>query len=147
MVRQIFQHGLFHADPHPGNVLFLHGNRVAFLDFGMFGRLAPADRRRMALVFWSLVDGDYDDVAERMLRISGHAATADADGFRNAVAETVEAWYGQSAHDYSLARLLLDVLAQGAAHRIAFPRALMLLARALVNGGRAAHPRRPRREA
>jgi len=133
MVRQIYQHGLFHADPHPGNILLLAGNRVAFLDFGMFGRLAPPERRRMALMFWSLVEGDYDDVGERLLRMSTLDPAADTIGFRDAVAETVEEWHGHSVRDYSLARLLLGVLAQGAAHGIVFPRALMLLARALVN--------------
>ena len=62
MLRQIFQFGLFHADPHPGNVLFLPGDRVGFVDFGMFGRLDPSERRRMAFIFWALADGDYEAV-------------------------------------------------------------------------------------
>ena len=47
MVRQIFVHGLFHADPHPGNLLLLPGNRICFLDFGMFGRLGRRERRAL----------------------------------------------------------------------------------------------------
>ena len=58
----VFQFGLFHADPHPGNVLFLPGDRVGFIDFGLVGRLDPSERRRMALMLWALVDGDYDAV-------------------------------------------------------------------------------------
>ena len=133
IARQIFKHGLFHADPHPGNILLLDDNRVCFLDFGMFGRLGPPERRRLALMFWSLVERDYDQVSERLLRISTPGALSDPAGFRTAVADTVEEWYEHRASEYSIAQLLLAVLAQGAGHGLVFPRSLMLLARALVN--------------
>ena len=131
--RQIFVHGLFHADPHPGNVLFVEPDRICFLDFGMFGRLARRERRRMAFVFWALVDGDYENVAPQLLRLSALRAGADPAGFRAAVGEAVEEWFGVRAREYSIARLLLRILALGAGYGIVFPRELMLLARALVN--------------
>jgi len=133
MTRQIFVHGLFHADPHPGNVLLLPGDRVAFLDFGMFGRLGRHERRRMAFVFWALVDGDYDAVADRLLRLSTLRPGADAAGFRAAVGEAVEVWAAGDVRSYSIARLLLRQLGLGAHYGIVFPRELMLLARSLVN--------------
>ena len=133
MFRQIFEHGLFHADPHPGNVLLLDGNRICFLDFGMFGRLGLRERRRMAFVFWSLVEGDYEQVGDQLLRLAALRPDADPVGFRSAVGEEVEEWFGSSAHDYSIARLLLRQLALGAQHGLVFTRGLMLLARALVN--------------
>ena len=133
MLRQIFQFGLFHADPHPGNVLFLRGDRVGFVDFGMFGRLDPSERRRMAFIFWALADGDYEAVGDQLLRLSEFLPGADPAGFRAALADTVEEWFGVDAADFSIARLLLSELALGARHGIVFPRGLMLLGRALVN--------------
>jgi ubiquinone biosynthesis protein len=133
MLRQIFQFGLFHADPHPGNVLFLPGDRVGFVDFGMFGRLDPSERRRMAFIFWALADGDYEAVGDQLLRLSEFAPGADPAGFRDALADTVEEWFGVDAADFSIARLLLSELALGARYGIVFPRGLMLLGRALVN--------------
>ena len=133
MLRQIFQFGLFHADPHPGNILFVPGDRVGFVDFGMFGRLDPSERRRMAFIFWALAEGDYEAVGGQLLRLSEFTPDADPDGFRAALADTVEDWYGMSAADFSIARLLMSELALGARHGIVFPRGLMLLGRALVN--------------
>ncbi len=133
MLRQVFQFGLFHADPHPGNVLFLPGDRVGFVDFGMFGRLDLSERRRMAFVLWAFVDGDYEAVGDQLLRMSEFLPGADPAGFRGALADTVEEWFGVSAAEFSVARLLLSELALGARHGIVFPRGLMLLARALVN--------------
>ncbi len=132
MLRQIFEFGLFHADPHPGNVLFLPGGRIGFIDFGMFGRLDSRERRRMAVMGWALIEGDYEAVGGQLLHVSEFLPGADPEGFRARFADTVEEWYGQSTADFSLPRLLLHGLALGAHHGIAFPRELMLLARALV---------------
>ena len=133
MLEQIFKHGLFHADPHPGNLLLLPGNRICFLDFGLFGRLALRERRRMAFVFWALVEGDYEAVAEQLLRLATLRSNADPSGFRAAAADLVEDWFSRPTGEFSIARLLLGQLALGAQHGIVFPRELMLLARALVN--------------
>ena len=57
VVRMIFQHGFIHADLHPGNVLFLPGNRFAILDLGLVGVLSDHDRRRYALLGYYIVSG------------------------------------------------------------------------------------------
>ena len=132
MLRQVFQFGIFHADPHPGNVLFLPGGRIGFVDFGMFGRLEPSERRRMAVMAWALLEGDYEAAANQLLHLSEFLPGADPAGFRARFTDTVEEWFGQRAADFSIPRLLLQGLALGARHGIAFPRELMLLARALV---------------
>jgi ubiquinone biosynthesis protein len=132
MLRQLFELGTFHADPHPGNVLFLSGDRVAFLDFGMFGRLEPRQRRRMGFVVWALVAGDFDSVADLLLPLAQPQPQADVAAFRLALAEAVEDWYDAPDRRRSVAHLLLRELAAGARHGVVFPRELMLVARALI---------------
>ena len=48
VLKMILVDGFFHADPHPGNVMYLPGNRIALIDFGMVGRLSPARRNQIA---------------------------------------------------------------------------------------------------
>ncbi len=132
MVEQLFGLGLFHADPHPGNLLFLTGNRVCFLDFGMFGRLRPRERRHVAYMVWALVSGDYDAVADQLLRLARLEPGASPDHFRDALEEVVEDWYAADSSRGSVAQLLLRELALGARHGVIFPRELMLVARALI---------------
>ena len=88
-------------------MLFLPGDRIGFVDFGMFGQLDPGERRRMAFIFWALVDGDYEAVGDQLLRLSEFLPGADPAGFRAALADTVEDWFGERAADFSIARLLL----------------------------------------
>ena len=106
---------------------------MCFLDFGMVGRLGRRERRQMAFVLWALAEGDFEGVADRLLRISTRRAGADPRAFRRAVTDAVTAWYGRESAEYSMARLLLRYLSVDAGYGIVFPRELMLLARALVN--------------
>lgn len=127
---QMFVTGLFHADPHPGNLRMLPGDRVAFLDFGMFGRLTPREQRRIALMLVALVERDGESLADQVLRLGSPLTGADPAGFREDVVERL-GWGWDGAED-SVTGLLLEVLATGRVHGIGMPRGLMLLARALV---------------
>lgn len=133
MLRQVFEGGLFHADPHPGNILLLEGDRVCFLDFGLYGRLDARQRRRMAMVLYALVRGDYETVGDQLLHLSERRPGADVRRFRLALAELVEDWYGEGWTESSVATLLLHELSIGSRYGIMFPRELILLARALVH--------------
>ncbi len=131
MLDQLFTLGIFHADPHPGNLLFLPGDRVAFLDFGMFGRLNARNRRRLALMVWALVQGDFDVVAGQLLGFATLGPGADPDAFRDAFDDVVQDWYAGKGNS-SIAHLLVRELGIGARFGIVFPRDLVLVARALV---------------
>jgi ubiquinone biosynthesis protein len=65
MLKMIMEDGFFHADPHPGNVIYLPGNRLAFLDFGMVGRLTE-DRRDQVVSF---LYGMINQMPERVVQI------------------------------------------------------------------------------
>lgn len=131
MLEQLLTLGIFHADPHPGNLLFLPGNRVAFLDFGMFGRLDTRNRKRLALMLWALMEVDFDAVASQLLGFATLAPGADPDSFRAALDDVVQDWYA-GEDNTSIARLLVRELGLGARYGIVFPRDLVLVARALV---------------
>lgn len=62
--QQLFDHGFYHADPHPGNMLILENNRICYLDFGMTGRITPSDRELLGNIFISIAQKD----VVRMLR-------------------------------------------------------------------------------
>lgn len=65
---QIFIHGLVHADPHPGNVMFAQG-RLALIDLGMVARLGPRSRLALFQLFSAAIDGDGDEVAQQAMRM------------------------------------------------------------------------------
>lgn len=73
---QIFSHRLFHADPHPGNILVTQDNQIAFLDYGMVGRLERADVFAIAELLQSIFERNAEQCTRALLQFT---ATGDAD--------------------------------------------------------------------
>ena len=69
-LQTIFEEGLFHADPHPGNVLVLPDGRLSLLDFGMTGELDEAMRESLTLLLEAVVKGDARAVTEAYLEMA-----------------------------------------------------------------------------
>ena len=76
--RQVLEEGFFHADPHPGNLLWADG-KIWLIDFGMVGRLDAATRRQLMLVMLAFVEGDTELLVDVALDMSGRRTPADLD--------------------------------------------------------------------
>lgn len=68
---QIFTHGFFHADPHPGNIFVMDGEVIAFIDFGMMGVLRPEHLQFLGKYVLGYLDRDAHAMAEAMFLVSG----------------------------------------------------------------------------
>ncbi len=68
---QIFHHGFFHADPHPGNLFALEGNILAFIDFGMMGSLRPEHLQFLGKYVLGYLDRDAHTMTEALVLVSG----------------------------------------------------------------------------
>jgi len=129
---QIFDFGLFHGDPHPGNLHVTPSGQLALLDFGIFGRIDPRLRRDCAMLMWCLADGDTGLAATYLLHMADLEDDADPDAFRAEVERCYRAWHGRSVDEYGFGRLLYDELTIGARHGVVFPSDMVLLGKALV---------------
>lgn len=70
-LHMVLRDGLFHADPHPGNLFALPGNRVGFIDFGLVGHLSPHRRDQFLVLLRALVEGDADSLVMVLLEWTG----------------------------------------------------------------------------
>lgn len=68
---QIFKHGFFHADPHPGNIFVLDGDVIAFIDFGMMGTLRPTHLQFLSKYVLGYLDRNAHAMTEALLIVSG----------------------------------------------------------------------------
>ena len=78
VLKMILVDGFFHADPHPGNVMYLPGNRIALIDFGMVGRLSPARRSQIVDLLAGLARHDEEAMLEVLLDWRGDDAVDEA---------------------------------------------------------------------
>jgi ubiquinone biosynthesis protein len=131
MLKMILVDGFFQADPHPGNVVWLPGNRIALIDFGMVGRLSPARRSQIVDLLAGFVHHDEETMLEVLLDWRGNDAVNEA---------RLAADLGELAFDYSDAQLkdlkigtlLHRVSAILREHSIVLPADLALLFKALI---------------
>lgn len=78
VLKMVLIDGFFHADPHPGNVFFLPGNRLAIIDCGMVGRISEERRNQIADLLAALVSKDIDALRDILISWAGDAPIDDA---------------------------------------------------------------------
>ncbi|RKY62509.1 MAG: hypothetical protein DRP95_01460 [Candidatus Latescibacterota bacterium] len=96
VLKQIFEDGFFHADPHPGNLFVLDGGVIAPVDFGMMGRLDDQMREELADVAFYVVQKDIGGIVRTLLRLGVLPEDADLRSFRTDLADFVDRYYGIS---------------------------------------------------
>ena len=131
--RQILVDGFFHADPHPGNLLWADGN-IYFLDCGMVGELDARLREQMMLLVTAFWQGDDAFVAEIVLSLSGGDSWPDVDlpQFELEISSLFAGVRGQSLREIELGPLMQAITQIAARHDLRLPAALALTGKALA---------------
>ncbi|WOB10597.1 ABC1 kinase family protein [Piscinibacter gummiphilus] len=131
VMKMVVEDGLFHADPHPGNVFYLSGNRIAFIDFGMVGRLSAQRRDELLKLMLGLVQRDAAAVSDVLLEWADGSAEEEAQ-LNGDIEAFVDAYHGVPLARLSLADMLADVTGILRRHRLGLPSDLALLIKAFV---------------
>lgn len=131
--RQLFDDGLFHGDPHPGNVLLMEGNRLALLDFGVVGRLTRPMQETLVMLCLAVALKDSDSVARILYRVGVPDARANLMGFRNDIDSILGQHLPTTLGQVDARTLLRDLLDLAVKYRIRIPKEYALLSRASVS--------------
>lgn len=89
----VFQHGMFHADLHPANLMILPGNTVGYIDFGITGTISRYSRRNLVALTLAYTRGDLEGMCEAFFRISVFDSDTSAPRFRDGLKIFAETWY------------------------------------------------------
>jgi ubiquinone biosynthesis protein len=130
--RQLFEDGLFHGDPHPGNILVLPGNRIALLDFGLVGRLSRIQQDALVTLIVAVALRDPDSVARVLNRIGVPDEHSPIAEFRDDIRHILDRYLGLKLDEIRTATLLRDLLDLAVRHRIRIPKEYAVLAKASI---------------
>jgi ubiquinone biosynthesis protein len=133
VLKMIVEDGFFHADPHPGNVFYLPGNRLAFIDFGMVGRLSARRRDELLQLLLGLVQREPQPVADVLLEWAGNDHAAELALLEGEIEAFVDQYHGMPLADLNLGQMLADVTDILREHRLALPSDLALLIKAFIS--------------
>ncbi len=131
--RQILIDGFFHADPHPGNLMWWN-DTIYFLDFGMVGELPPQIRELMLLLLMAFWQDDTAFLAEIVLLLSGQEPPRDLDlpAFEGELAALLQQYRHAALREIQLGPILQGMTEIAARHNVRLPAALGLTGKAFA---------------
>jgi predicted unusual protein kinase regulating ubiquinone biosynthesis (AarF/ABC1/UbiB family) len=130
-IRQVTVKGLYHADPHRGNVLLLEDGRLGLLDFGLLGRLDEDTRTSLALLLLAIAQNRADDVSDLILALSLTTVESDEAGFVHELRRKLPRYQWRPLAGIRTGEGLADLQRLCVRHGIALPTAFALVGKTL----------------
>ena len=131
-LKQVLVDGLFHADPHPGNVFITDDERIALLDLGMVGRTTAGMQDNLLKVLLAISEGNSEQVAEIVIDISQTAEDFDETEFRRRIGQLITLRQDQGLQNLNVGKSLLEVTKNAADNGLYVPSELTLLGKTLL---------------
>lgn len=130
-LRQIFTHGFFHGDPHPGNVHILPGNIICYLDFGLTGFLTHEMRDTLAALLVAVAQKNERAGTVALLRLSGAELDPPHPGLESDMADFIHRHFSGTVRELVFVRLLQHLLQITARHGLTLPPEVFLVIKSL----------------
>jgi ubiquinone biosynthesis protein len=131
--QQILTDGFFHADPHPGNMMWWQ-DKIYFLDLGMVGEIEPETRQLMLLLLMAFWREDVPFLSDVVLMLAGEEdrPELDVEGFQAEVGELLSRYRGVALKEMQLGPILQEITEMSIHHGVRLPASLALTGKALA---------------
>ncbi|HEU4351866.1 MAG TPA: ubiquinone biosynthesis regulatory protein kinase UbiB [Burkholderiales bacterium] len=130
---QVFRHGFFHADMHPGNIRVADDGRYIALDFGIMGTLTEVDKNYLAQNFLAFFNRDYRRVAQAHLDAGWVPAGTRIDEFEAAIRAVCEPVFARPLKEIYFGKLLLRLFQTSRRFNVEVQPQLLMLQKTLLN--------------
>jgi ubiquinone biosynthesis protein len=131
LLKQIFIHGFFQGDPHPGNLRVLDGNVIAILDYGMFGAIDTETREHLALLLLGVAERNASRIVRALVELEVVAPDMERRRLRREVVALVDNYLTVPLEELNLTAMLQEMLRIIRQHGLQVPSDFLLLLRAL----------------
>ncbi|MFP4644031.1 MAG: ABC1 kinase family protein [Spirochaetales bacterium] len=132
MLDQVYLHGFFHGDPHPGNLMVLPGNVICFLDFGMMGSLRPREREALTESALGLVDRDPKRVTEALLALTEEVGPVNRQRLEDEVFDLIDQYADASLAELDMGDLFQELVTIALAHNLRMHTRMLVMVKATV---------------
>jgi predicted unusual protein kinase regulating ubiquinone biosynthesis (AarF/ABC1/UbiB family) len=132
-LQQILVDGVFHADPHPGNVFLTPDHRLALIDLGMVGRLSASMQERLFRLMLAISEARGDEAASVVIAIGEKSEDFDEMQMRRIIIEMVGRYRNAAARELNVGRVMLEMARAATQHGLRMPPELALLGKTLLN--------------
>ncbi len=109
VIEQILVYGYFHADPHPGNIFVLKDNRIAYLDFGMIGRLTDEMKFNIANLIIGIAGKDVDLIVKTLKNMTPDFYVEDINSFKRDLLDFIDMYYNVPLKDFNVGKVFKEL--------------------------------------
>jgi len=131
-LRMAFEMGVFHGDPHPGNIRIRPDGAICLLDYGMIGFLNEHRRDHLLDLFVAVARHDVDGAVDVVLKVGQPSQRVEKSLLQSDIRDFIDAYYGVPLEQVRIGALLNDFISILSSHGLQCPGDLMVLARAIV---------------
>lgn len=132
-LKQMVIDGVFHCDPHPGNIFLTDDGRLALMDFGMVGRFDAGQKDKIILLLLAFSERLGERVADTYLEMIEIPKDVDRRAFTQDVSALVSRYHDMSGGRMAIGTALLDLTKLAQSHSTPVPTAMTLLGKAMLN--------------
>lgn len=131
-ILQILEHGFYHADPHPGNMVITRDNRMCLMDWGMVGRLTPDERNDLLFLIRAAVDKDSRKLAQLVSSIATAHKNVNTGHLEKDLIEIMDVYLSLPLKEIQVGTLLEDLVEVLKAHTLRLPPDMSIVIKALI---------------
>ncbi len=132
---QIFTHGFFHADPHPGNIMILHDNVICYLDFGMMGRINRQTKEDFVDLVIAVIQQNEVKSADILLQLIRSDVEIDRRKLEQDISDITIQYLNKPLKDIHGGRVIQQFMTIIARHQLHIPPNLFLMIKAMTTVG------------
>ncbi len=132
VLKQVFEFGFFHADPHPGNFFLLSDNVLAPIDFGQVSRLSKQDRLLLNEILLAIVDNDASELIRALDRNEMISEETDTDKLHRDAELMLETYHNLPLKDIPVNKIIAQMFDLIRKHRIYPPSQFTLMLKSLM---------------
>ena len=128
---QVFVYGIFHADPHPGNIIIIKNNAIAFVDFGIVGYFDEKLKNKCVDMLYGIVEQDEEAIMDTLLSM-GMEADADYEQLKSDISFIIQPLQGSSVKEIKISKVIEEILDIGLRHKIKIPAPFVLFGKTIM---------------
>ncbi|MDD3925292.1 MAG: AarF/UbiB family protein [bacterium] len=131
-MEQVFINGIFHGDPHPGNIKVMDDGRIALLDFGLIGSIDPSMQRRLSNLFIGYVEEDVLRFSDSLIGMGYRCGELDREAFQHDVEQVLRAYYNMPIDKVSFSGTFQQAMRLAGDYRLLMPSSYAILVKVFV---------------
>ena len=132
VMTQVFVHGIFHADPHPGNIIIMRNNSVAFVDFGIVGYFDERLKNKCIDLLYGIVEQDERIVANTLISMGMENEDIDYEQLKSDIGILMQPLQGSSIKDIRVSKVLEEIIDIALRNKLKIPASFVLFGKTII---------------